>query len=349
MTFLTLENISKIYPNGQLAVENFTLEVFEGELVVFVGPSGCGKSTLLRMIAGLEEINSGNIKIKNQIINKIDPSERNIAMVFQNYALYPHMTVFKNLSYGLKNRNFSKKEIFKKVSKVANLLNINNLLERKPSQLSGGQKQRVAMGRAIIRDPQVFLFDEPLSNLDSKLRNQVRLEIKKLQKRTAITSIFVTHDQIEAMTLADRLVVINEGKIEQIGTPNEIYRKPKTLFVAEFIGNYQMNFFEGKISNNQFICEHLEVKTELQNQDEVLLGIRPEDIFFNVEGNIKVKIEIIEELGANSLVYCVDEKGKNIMFIHDTSHYFETNQNILLSINSKNIHYFKMSDKKRLN
>jgi len=349
MAFLTLENISKTYPNGQRAIENFTLEIFKGELVVFVGPSGCGKSTLLRMIAGLEEINSGNIKIENRIINKIDPSERNIAMVFQNYALYPHMSVYGNLSYGLKNRKFSKKEIFKKVSEVAILLNIDNLLERRPSQLSGGQKQRVAMGRAIIRDPKVFLFDEPLSNLDSKLRNQVRLEIKKLQKRTAITSIFVTHDQVEAMTLADRLVVINNGKIEQIATPSEIYRKPKTLFVAEFIGTYQMNLFEGKISNNHFIGDQLIVETDLQNQEEVILGIRPEDLFINKQGEIKVKIEIIEELGSTTIVYCVDEKGKNIIFIHDSSHYFKTNQNISLSFNRKNLHYFKSSSNQRLN
>ena len=241
MSFLELQNITKIYPNGTKAVNETSLNIENGEFVVFVGPSGCGKSTLLRMIAGLEDITNGEISLDGNIINKIDPSERDVAMVFQNYALYPHMSVFNNMAYGLKNRGISKEEINNKVNDVAKLLEIDQLLTRKPSMLSGGQRQRVAMGRAIVRNPKIFLFDEPLSNLDAKLRNQMRLEIKRLQRQMGVTSIFVTHDQTEAMTLGDRIVVINNGVVEQVGTPKEIYSKPNTKFVAEFIGSPQMN------------------------------------------------------------------------------------------------------------
>ena len=240
MSFLKLEEVTKIYPNGTKAVDKTSLDIENGEFMVFVGPSGCGKSTLLRMIAGLEDITEGKIILDERAINKIDPSERDIAMVFQNYALYPHMNVYKNLAYGLKNRGETKLEIEKKVNEVAKLLEIEEYLQRKPGQLSGGQRQRVAMGRAIVRNPKVFLFDEPLSNLDAKLRGQVRIEIKKLQKQMNVTSVFVTHDQVEAMTLGDRMAVINEGVIEQVGTPIEVYEKPETLFVAEFIGTPQM-------------------------------------------------------------------------------------------------------------
>ena len=249
MSFLELQNITKVYPTGTKAVNETSLNIDNGEFVVFVGPSGCGKSTLLRMIAGLEDITSGEISLDGNIINNIDPSERDVAMVFQNYALYPHMSVFNNMSYGLKNRGISKDEINKKVNDVAKLLEIDQLLTRKPSMLSGGQRQRVAMGRAIVRNPKIFLFDEPLSNLDAKLRNQMRLEIKKLQRQMGVTSIFVTHDQTEAMTLGDRIVVINNGVVEQVGTPKEIYSKPNTKFVAEFIGSPQMNLFQCKIEN----------------------------------------------------------------------------------------------------
>ena len=226
MSFLKLEEVTKIYPNGTKAVDKTSLDIENGEFMVFVGPSGCGKSTLLRMIAGLEDITEGKIILDEIAINKIDPSERDIAMVFQNYALYPHMNVYKNLAYGLKNRGETKLEIEKKVNEVAKLLEIEEYLQRKPGQLSGGQRQRVAMGRAIVRNPKVFLFDEPLSNLDAKLRGQVRIEIKKLQKQMNVTSVFVTHDQVEAMTLGDRMAVINEGVIEQVGTPIEVYEKP---------------------------------------------------------------------------------------------------------------------------
>ena len=235
MNFLELKKVTKVYPNGTKAVQPTSLKIEKGEFMVFVGPSGCGKSTLLRMVAGLEDITAGDIKLDKKIINKIDPSERDVAMVFQNYALYPHMNVYNNLAYGLKNRGLAKDVIEKKVRAAAKLLQISDFLERKPALLSGGQRQRVAMGRAIVRNPKIFLFDEPLSNLDAKLRIQMRLEIKKLQRKVGVTSIFVTHDQVEAMTLADRLAVINNGIIEQLGTPIEIYNNPTSIFVAGFI------------------------------------------------------------------------------------------------------------------
>ena len=231
MSFLELNKVTKIYPNGTKAVHETSMNVENGEFMVFVGPSGCGKSTLLRMIAGLEDITEGNINLDGILINKVDPSERDVAMVFQNYALYPHMNVYNNLAYGLKNRGISKEDIEKKVNEAAKLLQISEYLQRKPSMLSGGQRQRVAMGRAIVRNPKIFLFDEPLSNLDAKLRIQMRLEIKKLQQKVGVTSIFVTHDQVEAMTLADRLAVINNGLIEQLGTPIEIYNNPKSCLL----------------------------------------------------------------------------------------------------------------------
>ena len=219
MSYLELENVTKIYPNGTKAVNETSLSISEGELMVFVGPSGCGKSTLLRMIAGLEDITGGVIKLDNRLINKVDPSERDVAMVFQNYALYPHMNVYKNLAYGLKNKGESKEEIEKKVNQVAELLEIKEFLLRKPGQLSGGQRQRVAMGRAIVRNPKAFLFDEPLSNLDAALRAEMRVEISKLHNQIKTNMIYVTHDQVEAMTLADRIVILNQGNIDQVGTP----------------------------------------------------------------------------------------------------------------------------------
>ena len=245
MSFLELKNITKVYPNGTKAINETSLNIEHGEFMVFVGPSGCGKSTLLRMIAGLEDITEGEIDLDGKTINKIDPFERDVAMVFQNYALYPHMNAYKNLSYGLKNRGDSKENIDNKVKEVAELLEIKEYLQRKPAQLSGGQRQRVAMERAIVRNPKVFLFDEPLFNFDAKLRGQVRIEIKKLQQSMNVTSVFVTHDQVEAMTLGDRLAVINNGVIEQLGTPIEVYEKPASKFVGEFIGSPQMNFVNG--------------------------------------------------------------------------------------------------------
>jgi sn-glycerol 3-phosphate transport system ATP-binding protein len=232
MATVTLKGVNKRYPNGAHAIRGVDMEIDDGELVVFVGPSGCGKSTLLRMVAGLEDISEGQISIDDERINELPPADRDVAMVFQNYALYPHMTVFGNMAYGLINRGMPKVEVAAKVHETAKLLHIEEFLERKPAQLSGGQRQRVAMGRAIVRSPKIFLFDEPLSNLDAKLRVQMRIEIRRLQRELNVTSIYVTHDQVEAMTLADQLAVINEGRVEQMGTPMELYENPRTLFVA---------------------------------------------------------------------------------------------------------------------
>jgi len=304
MSFLELQNITKVYPNGTLAVNETSLNIENGEFVVFVGPSGCGKSTLLRMIAGLEDITSGEIILDTNTINNVDPSERDVAMVFQNYALYPHMTVYNNMAYGLKNRGISKKEIEDKVNEVAKLLEIDQYLSRKPSMLSGGQRQRVAMGRAIVRNPKIFLFDEPLSNLDAKLRNQMRLEIKKLQRQMGVTSIFVTHDQIEAMTLGDRIVVINKGIVEQVGTPKDIYSKPNTKFVAEFIGSPQMNIFNCKINNGVAkIDNHSFNLNKSLNVEDASIGIRPDDMQISDSGSITCKANLVEYLGSDMIIY----------------------------------------------
>jgi len=306
MSFLELQNITKVYPNGTKAVNETSLNVENGEFVVFVGPSGCGKSTLLRMIAGLEDITSGEIVLDSNTINNIDPSERDVAMVFQNYALYPHMTVYNNMAYGLKNRGISKQEIENKVNEAAKLLEIDSYLTRKPSMLSGGQRQRVAMGRAIVRNPKIFLFDEPLSNLDAKLRNQMRLEIKKLQRQMGVTSIFVTHDQTEAMTLGDRIVVINNGIVEQVGTPKDIYSKPNTKFVAEFIGSPQMNIFNCKIDNGVAKIDNNSINLDKSiNIDDASIGIRPDDIQISESGSITCKANLVEYLGSDMIIYSI--------------------------------------------
>jgi len=304
MSFLELQNVTKIYPNGTKAVNETSLNIENGEFVVFVGPSGCGKSTLLRMIAGLEDITGGDISLDGNLINNIDPSERDVAMVFQNYALYPHMTVFNNMSYGLKNRGISKEEINNKVNDVAKLLEIDQLLLRKPSMLSGGQRQRVAMGRAIVRNPKIFLFDEPLSNLDAKLRNQMRLEIKKLQRQMGVTSIFVTHDQTEAMTLGDRIVVINNGVVEQLGTPKDIYSKPNTKFVAEFIGSPQMNLFDCKIENGVAVIDNKKINLDKSiNLENASIGVRPDDIQISNNGQYNSVASLVEYLGSEMIIY----------------------------------------------
>lgn len=265
-----MAHIKKQYDNGSPVITDLNLTIADGELLVLVGPSGCGKSTLLRMVAGLEKITSGELFIGDNLVNQREPADRDIAMVFQNYALYPHMTVRANLEYGLKNRKTPRDEIKLRVDEAAALLEIEPFLDRKPKQLSGGQRQRVAMGRAIVRKPQAFLFDEPLSNLDAKLRGQMRVEIKKLQRKLGTTSIYVTHDQLEAMTLADRLVVMNKGNIEQIGTPTDIYDCPETMFVASFIGSPSMNFFDrNDIEKNNTVNFTLSKETDI-------LGFRPE-------------------------------------------------------------------------
>ncbi|MBX3519613.1 MAG: sn-glycerol-3-phosphate import ATP-binding protein UgpC [Xanthobacteraceae bacterium] len=308
MASVELTNIKKVYPGNVEAVRDVSLTVPNGSFTVLLGPSGCGKSTLLRMIAGLETITSGTCKIGERVVNEIEPAERDIAMVFQNYALYPHMSVYDNMAYGLKNRGTPKSEIEKRVREAAALLAIEDYLTRKPRALSGGQRQRVAMGRAIVREPQVFLFDEPLSNLDAKLRVTMRLEIKRLHNRLNATSIFVTHDQVEAMTLADQVVVMNAGKIEQIGAPGEVYKHPASRFVASFIGAPAMNLMPGRIA------EAGSVETpggklpfdakRFSASGEVEVGIRPEDIRTADGANgVPFKAELVEELGATRLLH----------------------------------------------
>lgn len=304
MTTLKIKNAVKRYPNGALAVKGVSVDVKDGELVVFVGPSGCGKSTLLRMVAGLEEVTEGDIELAGVNVKGVEPADRNIAMVFQNYALYPHMTVRGNLAYGLKNRGTPKDEIARKVNEAAELLQISDFLDRKPSQLSGGQRQRVAMGRAIVRDPAIFLFDEPLSNLDAKLRNQMRLEIKQLQRRLNIAAIYVTHDQVEAMTMADRIVVLNQGKIEQVGTPHEVYTKPASTFVANFIGSPPMNLINVTVEGEKIAMGDQTLSVSGVEDGAHILGIRPEHISIsNVATGLQVDVQTVEDLGAVRLVH----------------------------------------------
>ena len=304
MANVTLRDVRKTYAGGFEAIKGIDFEVGDGQFCVLVGPSGCGKSTLLRMVAGLETITSGEIDIGGRIVNQIEPAERDIAMVFQNYALYPHMSVYNNMAYGLRNRRMPEPEIDTRVQEAARILELAAMLDRKPRQLSGGQRQRVAMGRAIVRQPKVFLFDEPLSNLDAKLRIAMRVEIRKLQRRLQTTSIYVTHDQLEAMTLADILVVMNGGQVEQIGNPLEIYQKPATTFVASFIGAPPMNLMplRGDEIKAQFAGERRAAS------EAGILGIRPEDFVISsdsIAGGIALdlNVEAIERVGAETFIY----------------------------------------------
>ncbi len=305
MAQVSLEGIRKVYPNGFQAVQTTSFNIQDGEFVVLVGPSGCGKSTLLRMIAGLEDITEGTLKIGDRVVNDVDPADRDIAMVFQNYALYPHMTVRKNIGYGLKNRGTPATEIADKVEDAAKMLNLTEYLDRKPAQLSGGQRQRVAMGRAVVRDPALFLFDEPLSNLDAKLRNQMRIEIKALQRRLGTTAVYVTHDQVEAMTMADRIIVLNAGQIEQIGTPSEIYHNPASTFVASFMGAPPMNLIEAQVDAQKVSINGYDgiMPAPASYIGPVTMGIRPEDVELDAQGKIPFRVDILEELGAHRLLH----------------------------------------------
>ena len=324
MASLSLKHINKTYPNGFEAVKDFNLEIEDKEFIIFVGPSGCGKSTTLRMIAGLEEITSGELKIGDKVVNDVEPKDRDIAMVFQNYALYPHMTVYDNMAFGLKLRKVPKPEIDKMVREAAKILDLEPLLDRKPKALSGGQRQRVAMGRAIVRNPKVFLMDEPLSNLDAKLRGQMRIEISKLHQRLGTTIIYVTHDQTEAMTLGTRIVVMKDGVVQQVDTPQNLYNTPCNLFVAGFIGSPQMNFMDAVVNVagsdvTLTVGEHvLKVPASKKkalidggyNGKTVVLGIRPEDVHdseafiaSSPDSVIKSKIKVYELLGAEVYLY----------------------------------------------
>ncbi|KAA0596985.1 sn-glycerol 3-phosphate transport system ATP-binding protein [Azospirillum lipoferum] len=308
MATVEIRNVRKSYGPVE-AIKGIDIAIQDGEFLVLLGPSGCGKSTLLRMVAGLEGITGGQIAIGGRVVNDLDPKDRDIAMVFQNYALYPHMTVFDNMAYGLKIRGIPKAEIRARVDKAANILELGRFLDRRPSQLSGGQRQRVAMGRAIVREPAAFLFDEPLSNLDAKLRTQMRVEIKRLQDRLGITSLYVTHDQVEAMTLADRILVMNHGVAEQIGTPLEVYQRPASLFVAGFIGSPPMNVLDGRIDDHGEVVlvpggQRLPLPQPRPTDAgrPIKLGIRPEHLAVAAEG-FSIEVELVEALGADTVVY----------------------------------------------
>ncbi|WP_026486018.1 ABC transporter ATP-binding protein [Caldanaerobius polysaccharolyticus] len=333
MAEVVLKNVSKIYQGGVKAVDNFNLDIKDKEFVVLVGPSGCGKSTTLRMVAGLEEITEGELYIGDRLVNDVPPKDRDIAMVFQNYALYPHMTVYDNMAFGLKLRKMPRAEIDKRVREAAKILDIEHLLDRKPKALSGGQRQRVALGRAIVREPKVFLMDEPLSNLDAKLRVQMRTEISKLHERLQTTFIYVTHDQTEAMTMGDRIVVMKDGVIQQVDTPQTIYDYPANIFVAGFIGSPQMNFIDARLveKNGEIYAEFKGFSLKLPDGKvkklvsssyvgkEVVLGIRPEDIHdeevfisANPGATVEAKVEVVELLGAETFLY-MDLKGQQVI------------------------------------
>ncbi|WP_298933750.1 sn-glycerol-3-phosphate import ATP-binding protein UgpC [uncultured Ruegeria sp.] len=302
MATVTLQNVKKSFGETDV-IHGIDVDIADGEFIVIVGPSGCGKSTLLRMVAGLETVSSGEIRIGDERANEKEPMDRDIAMVFQNYALYPHMSVRQNMGYGLKIAGLPKGDIDQKVTEAAKLLQLEPLLDRKPRQLSGGQRQRVAMGRAIVREPAVFLFDEPLSNLDAKLRVQMRLEIRELQEKLGITSLYVTHDQVEAMTMADRMIVMNGGIAEQIGTPLDVYETPRTLFAAQFIGSPAMNIFDAECKDGTLKVGDVEIGPAAVADGAVKLGIRPEHLVQDDNGPIEAAIQISEPLGANTLLH----------------------------------------------
>ena len=311
MASVTLEHVRKVYAGGVEAVKGVSLGVPDGSFTVLLGPSGCGKSTLLRMIAGLETVSSGTVRIADKAVNDVEPADRDIAMVFQNYALYPHMSVYDNMAYGLRNRKIAKPEIVRRVAEAGRLLGLEALMKRKPRELSGGQRQRVAMGRAIVREPQAFLFDEPLSNLDAKLRVQMRVEIRRLHNRLKATSIFVTHDQVEAMTLADTVVVMNAGRVEQAGAPTEVYRLPATRFVATFIGSPAMNLLPGRVVAAGMVetaggrLAYAPEGFTAEPGRSVEIGVRPEDLRFGAgaAGELSFVRDFTEELGATRLIH----------------------------------------------
>lgn len=367
MTTLKLDKVYKKYPNAtQYSVEDFNLDVKDKEFIVFVGPSGCGKSTTLRMIAGLEDITEGEFTIDGKLMNDVAPKDRDIAMVFQNYALYPHMTVFDNMAFGLKLRKHKKEDIKQRVENAAKILGLTDLLDRKPADMSGGQRQRVAMGRAIVRDAKVFLMDEPLSNLDAKLRVSMRTEIAKIHRRIGATTIYVTHDQTEAMTLADRIVIMSStpnadksgtvGRIEQIGTPQELYNEPATKFVAGFIGSPAMNFLNLKIEGNKLIGEgisltlpegqHKLLKEKGYSSKEVIMGIRPEDISASIlaeeaypDAQIDAEVTVSELLGAETMLYLKAGDAELVSRV-EARDFRQPGEKITVTLNLNKAHFF---------
>jgi sn-glycerol 3-phosphate transport system ATP-binding protein len=355
MGAIALRKVEKTYGQGPKSVKvihGVDVEIADGEFVVIVGPSGCGKSTLLRMVAGLEEITGGEIAIAGRVVNRLEPAERDIAMVFQNYALYPHMSVYDNMAYGLKIRKFPQAEIQARVDKAAKILELAPYLQRKPRELSGGQRQRVAMGRAIVRQPAVFLFDEPLSNLDAKLRAQTRIEIQKLHQELGITSLFVTHDQVEAMTLAQRMLVMNAGRVEQIGTPEEVYLRPATTFVAGFIGSPPMNLIEGRVEGGAFVVggTRLPLPAPAPREGAVILGLRPEHAEAGADGSggWPLQVDVVEMLGAERLVYGRLGDATFTLRMEGTLTPPKPGQTLQLHPDSARLHWFDTTTKARL-
>ncbi|WP_039786978.1 sn-glycerol-3-phosphate import ATP-binding protein UgpC [Herbaspirillum huttiense] len=363
MAAIHLKQVRKTYGAGTKAVDvihGIDADIADGEFIVMVGPSGCGKSTLLRMVAGLEEVSSGQIVIGKRVVNDLEPKERDIAMVFQNYALYPHMTVYQNMAYGLKIQGLSKTEIDERVQRAAAILELGALLERTPRQLSGGQRQRVAMGRAIVRKPAVFLFDEPLSNLDAKLRVQMRLEIQKLHASLRTTSLYVTHDQVEAMTLGQRMIVMNRGVAEQIGTPAEVYARPATTFVASFIGSPPMNLLQGSLSADGASFEaskgaatatvRLPQPVAGAAGQERILGVRPEHLLPILDGSaaqLSLEVELVEALGAELLVHARCG-GQSLVLRCPANVPVSTGQRIGASFGAGDVHWFDVKSTHRI-
>jgi len=363
MASVELKDVKKVYDNDVTAVKSASLSIKDTEFIILVGPSGCGKSTLLRMVAGLEDITDGTIEINDKLVNDVSPKDRNIAMVFQNYALYPHMTVKENMAFGLKLRKFPKKEIEERVQNAAHILNITDYLGRKPKALSGGQRQRVAVGRAIVRQPDVFLFDEPLSNLDAKLRVQMRIEITKLHQQLQATMIYVTHDQVEAMTMGDRIVVMNEGDIQQIDTPLNLYNNPVNLFVAGFIGSPAMNFIEGEfIDNGKLVFKANDVSLELNekrfghlknlSEKKITMGVRPEHFSINNSQEEQLNqlpgiVEVIEPMG-NEIITYFSCSANTIIVRCAANSDLKLNQAVHLGIDTNHIHFFDQESGKAL-
>ncbi|QED48027.1 ABC transporter ATP-binding protein [Cytobacillus dafuensis] len=364
MAQLQMKNIYKIYDKNVTAVTDFNLHIQDKEFIVFVGPSGCGKSTTLRMIAGLEEISKGDFYIDGQRVNDLAPKDRDIAMVFQNYALYPHMSVYDNMAFGLKLRKFSKDEIDRRVKDAAHILGLEQYLERKPKALSGGQRQRVALGRAIVRDAKVFLMDEPLSNLDAKLRVQMRAEITKLHQRLKTTTIYVTHDQTEAMTMATRLVVMKDGIIQQVGVPKEVYEKPENVFVGSFIGSPAMNFFKGILKDRAFQIGKVSIAVPEKKMKilldqgyankEILLGVRPENfhndpVFIDMSKDTKitVKVDVAELMGAETMVYS-QISDQDFVARVDANTEVKPGQQLTLALDMNKAHFFDVETECRI-
>lgn len=370
MAGLKLKNVNKIYPNGFHAVHDMNLDIEDNEFIVFVGPSGCGKSTALRMIAGLEEITSGEVYIGDRLVNNVSPKDRDIAMVFQNYALYPHMTNYENMAFGLKLRNVPKEEIDKSVRFAAEILGLEELLDRKPKELSGGQRQRIALGRAIVRDPRVFLMDEPLSNLDAKLRVQTRAEISKLHQKLKTTFIYVTHDQTEAMTMGTRIVVLKDGYVMQVDTPTNLYEYPENMFVGGFIGSPQMNFIEGELQEEyeQLFFVYAGGKIRIQEErsarlksikepmKQIVMGIRPEHL--NVETIPDIKqdepvdnkalVEVTELLGSETYLFLKIKADKSVVARVDPSIVVSVNKHVIIKPRQDKMHFFHPVTEKSL-